>query len=287
MGKYMQEIISLLKTFKDVSIYAKEINGKRVIKLNENMLYFTASCFKVILAIALYHKLEQENKDDNVMLPFIVEDRVPGSGILKNMKPHSNSIYNYVVLMLKLSDNTAADILLNYVTKSYQNKIVALLGLKKTKIRQNCREVCASELGLPMNATPEMWDEECIRRNTIPEKNAISLQTSKGDVSTTYELYKVLEELINPKIISKENARKIVNIMKLYDPDDRILEFGSYIEIANKGGWISTIRSDMDIVFAKNPFYLVLMGKNLTNPEKSRFMQSHYKIIKLAMKYFE
>lgn len=285
--KYKSEILSLLKTFKDASIYAKEINGTRIINLNENKLYFTASCFKVITAISLYHKLEQEKKDDDITLPFRIADRVPGSGILKNMRPHSNSIYNYLILMLKLSDNSATDILLNYVTPEHQNKVIKLLGLQKTKIRQNCREVCAGELGLPINNTPEMWDAECIRKNAVHAKNAPSLQLQKGDVSTPYELYVVLNELINPTIISKKNAQKILTLLKLYDPDDRILEFGSYIEIANKGGWISTIRSDMGIVFAKNPFYLVLMAKNLTNPEKNRFMQSYTEIVKLSIEYFK
>lgn len=146
--------------------------------------------------------------------------------------------------------------------------------------------MCAGELGLPMNATPEEWDAECIRRNAVHSKNSASLQISKGNVSTPYELCRVLEELVNPRIISRKNARKIIDVLKLYDPDDRILEFDSYIEIANKGGWISTVRSDMGIVFAKNPFYLVLMGKRLTNPEKNRFMNSYDKIVKLAMNYF-
>lgn len=285
--KYKNKILSFIKTFKDVSIYAKEINGNRVIAFNENRLYFTASCFKVITAIALYHKLEHENLDDDMVIDFEEKDKVPGSGILKNMRPHSNSIYNYAVLMLKMSDNTATDILVNYVTREYQNKIIEALGLRKTNIRQNCREVCAAEYGLNVNATPEIWDKECIKRKGIHVKNSLALQTAKGDVSTAYELYKVLEELINPKLISKENAQKIIEIMMMYDPDDRILEFGSYIEIAHKGGWFSSVRADMNIVYSKNPFYLVLMGKQLTNPEKNRLMNKYNKILKLAIKYFE
>lgn len=43
---------------------------------------------------------------------------------------------------------------------------------------------------------------------------------------------------------------------------------------------------NMGVVFAKNPFYLVLMGKKLTNPEKTRFMDSYTAIVKSAMKHF-
>jgi len=279
-------LLDLLRSFKDVGFYAKEINGNHGIVFRENELFYTVSCFKVITAIALYHKFESEGLSDTKEFCYSPKDKSPGSGILKNMKPHALSFYNYVFLMLKLSDNTATDILLRLIGKSYQDKIIRKLGLKKTRLPQNLSALCAGEYSTRKRCTPEEFDAMCIKGKAVPIKNCPTFQLSKGNVSTPFEMVKVLEELIHPKLISKKAANKILGIMKMYDADDRILEFGSYMEIANKGGWMRGVRSDIGIVFSENPFYYAIMGKNLSNPEKQRLISSYNDILKMTMRCF-
>lgn len=281
-----QTLLSIVRSFGDMGIYAKEVNGDNVIKYNEDEQFFTCSCYKVITAIALYHKLEQEGNDDSLVLPYTAEHRVAGSGSLKMMQSHSNSIYNFLVMMLKQSDNTATHLLEEYVTREQQDMVVQSLGLGDTEIRLDIRELVNYEMGLPREATPEQWDAKCIARNAVSIPFAATIDISRSNVSTPFNLCRVLEELVNPTLISADNSQKIIDILKQYDSDDRIVEFGKYIEIANKGGWAVGLRSDMNIVFAENPFYLVLMAKNLTNPERNRLVSSYNEIVNLTTECF-
>ena len=47
------------------------------------------------------------------------------------------------------------------------------------------------------------------------------------------------------------------------------------------------IRADMNIVFSQNPFYLVVMAKNLANHERNRLVAAYPDIINHAINYFD
>ncbi len=280
-----ENLLSIVESFGDIGLYAKEVKGDRFIGHNENQQFLTCSCYKVITAIALYRKLRQEESCDLDLLPYRSRHRVAGSGILKMMRPHTNSIFNYLVLMLRQSDNTATHILEEYVTKEEQDRVIQDLRLEKTLVRLDIRDL-VNDMGLPREATPEDFDARCIERNAVAVPGAPSVDLLRSNVSSPYELTKVLDELMHPTLIDEKDAQKILGIMKQYDPDDRIVEYGKYIEIANKGGWAVGTRADMNIVFAENPFSLVLMAKDLTNPERNRLVGCHNEILRLAEEQF-
>jgi len=282
-----QNLLSVIEPFGDIGMYARSIRGDRSVAYNQDGLFLTCSCYKVITAIALYQKLEQEGLDDSVMLDYEVGDRVAGSGTLKLMQPHQNSIYNFLVLMLKQSDNTATHLLEEYVGMERQRDVVTQLGLERTQIRLGVRELVNYEMGLPRSAAHTEYDRVCIERDAVSVPDAASVDLSRSNVSTPHELCRVLEELVSPTLISPENAQKVLDIMKQYDPDDRIVEFGRYIEIANKGGWAVGLRADMNIVFSDNPFCLVVMAKNLENEVRNRLVASYNDIILRAIEFFD
>jgi len=284
MENLKNKIIYSLTKLGDVGFYACTLDNKKIIKLNEHKLFFTASCSKIITAIALYHKLEKESRKDSLILNFKEKDKAGGSGIMQYMKSSKFSIHNLLVFMLTISDNTASDLIVNFVTKKYRNKVIKLLGLKKTYLRQTNKEVVNGEFNLPPKALSTEWTKENIKRNNKSPKNAVSLKLTKGNVSTPLEYYKVLNELINPKIISKKNADKILNIMKHCHRSNLIADFGLDIEIAHKTGGIPSVRNDMGIVFSNKPFYFIMMGKNILN--LNDFMSKGKKISNFVFKYF-
>jgi beta-lactamase class A len=190
--------------------------------------------------------------------------------------------------MLRISDNTATNILETFVSSQKQDEVISLLGLNKTKIALNIKEFCYGDIKNAAVLTPEDDDKFIIDNMAQIDTNKhAAYDIGNSNVSTSQELCIILEELINPKIISKKSAQKILGIMKQYDPDDRIIEFGEYLEIATKSGWNIGAKIDMNIVFADNPFYISVMAKNLSNEDRNRLMANYVDIIKLARDFFE
>ena len=220
------------------------------------------------------------------MLPYRREDRVAGSGILKDMNQDTISIHNLVVYMLKISDNTATYILERYIGKEHQQAVINKLGLKNTKIRCDIRELANSDMGLPADSTPEQWNEMCIERNAEPVEDSALVDLSTGNVSTPYELCQVLKELVNPSLIPQGDAEKILKAMKHYDPDDEKVRFGRFINIAQKEGWAVGLRSDMSIVNSDNPFYISTMAKGLSDEDRNRLENDYPEIVNLAIECF-
>jgi beta-lactamase class A len=282
-----QELLSIVRRFGDIGLYARDVDGNKTIALNEHELFITCSCYKVITAIALYKTLEATGMCDSDTLQFRVEDRVGGSGILKAMQPHPHTIFNYLFLMLHSSDNTATNIIEQYVGLKRQQEVIARLGLEKTKIRLNIKEACYGRKEYAELWTPEDCDKDIIATNAEPDEKSIASNLSESNVSTPFELCQVLEELLHPKIITPDSARKILKVMMHYDPDDRIIELGRYIEIANKSGWMTGVRADINLVFSDNPFYLVVMAKNLENHERNDLVAAYNDIINHAIDYFD
>ena len=56
------KILSLFSKYDDIGMFAKEVNGNRVIQLNVTKPFLIASLSKIITAIALYRKLEEKKE---------------------------------------------------------------------------------------------------------------------------------------------------------------------------------------------------------------------------------
>ena len=283
-----RDLLKMVKSFDHMGIYARELNGEHTVQHKADDVFVTCSCYKVITALAVYQKLERKGETDNLILDFTERHRIGGSGILRDLIPRPDCVYNFLVFMLKPSDNTATNVLEQFVTMEGQREVVRQLGLEKTKLRMNIAECCYEDPGLTHSYTPETLDEMLIETNAIPEPNSPSSDIHQSNVSTPRELTRVLQELIRPTLIRPENAQKIRHIMSRWgDPDDIIAEYGRYIEMERKGGWMIGIRADMNIVHSDNPFYLVTMASNLSNPERCRLVNDYPKLVNLAIDYFD
>jgi beta-lactamase class A len=270
---------------KKLGIMAKGLNGEILYSLNPHKRFFTASCSKVVTAISLYYKLEKDNISDNTFLEYSEVEKVGGSGILQYMTPFKDTIYNFLVRMLTISDNTSSDIIINFITKALQSKVIKMLGLSKTFLRQTNREVVNGEFNLPAYATYKDWEQANKRCNNAGKKYSNSLSIKKGNVSTPSELCKVLESLLNPKIISERNAKLILNLMKHNLRFNLFYNPGPMIEIAHKTGAIPTVLNEMGIIFSQKPYYLVFLSKDLNSNEKSVLLENGKNISKHVFDY--
>ncbi len=96
----------------------------------------TASLIKLPLMVAAYHAAEHGDLDLGKPIVLLEEDKVPGSGILTD---HFSAgailpLRDYVRLMMRDSDNTATNVVIDQVGLAATAKRMESLGLPNTKM---------------------------------------------------------------------------------------------------------------------------------------------------------
>lgn len=96
----------------------------------------TASLIKLPLMVAVYQKVALGELDLAKMIDLKAEDKVPGSGILTDhfSDGASLSLRDYIRLMIRESDNTATNIVIDQVGLAATAAFMESLGLVNTKL---------------------------------------------------------------------------------------------------------------------------------------------------------
>lgn len=206
----------------------------------------TASTIK----LAIVHELFKQVEEGSLRLDeTIVLDRakaVGGAGVLADLGTPTLSIRDYATLMVRLSDNTATNVLIDRLRMEKIAKRMQSLGLTATKLRRHMMDSAAARRG----------DENV----STPDELARLLQT----IGKTPDAVAMLKK-------SKESRLR------------RGLPSG--VETADKPGELEGVRVDAGIVFAKNrPYVFAVMTTFLKDePEGERAIEE---LSRAAYEYF-
>jgi len=132
--------------------------------------------------------------------------------------------------MVAVSDNAAANILIDRVGKDNVNATLRGLGLSKTMLRRKMMDIAAAQRG----------DE---------------------NVSTPQEMAHLSEMIYKGKVLNKEVSDELIKQLKTLKKDSYLsYKLPADVEIADKPGTLDAVRTDSGIVFAKNrPFAISVM----------------------------
>lgn len=116
----------------DIS-YVLEVEGEEI-KHQEDKVFRSASIVKLPLCIAALNKVEATQSN-----PFVkVKDKVSGSGVLRSLNNIEQvTIKDLVVLALIVSDNTASNLLMDYVGFNRLAELFEKWDLKNTAIKRH------------------------------------------------------------------------------------------------------------------------------------------------------
>ncbi|HEV8229312.1 MAG TPA: serine hydrolase, partial [Candidatus Limnocylindria bacterium] len=107
-----------LATGGTVGIAATQLASGRHLGMRENELFPLASLVKVPILVALYEAIRGGEIDPRERVRYAEATRVPGSGILQDLDDGLElTVRDVATLMIAISDNTAADLLLARVGK--------------------------------------------------------------------------------------------------------------------------------------------------------------------------
>ena len=216
-------------------IVVRMIDTWEEIGVNGDEVFPSASIIKLpILVEALRQRAEGKLSLDERMT-LREEDKVGGSGVLKEMTPGLVLPFSDVLtLMIIVSDNTAANIAITRIGMENVNAYMRQLGLRKTVLMRKLMDFEARKCGLDNLTSPR-------------------------------DMADLLQKLAMKTMLNEESCEKALDIMKRQQVRDRIPRYlPSGTPVAHKTGEIAEIRHDVGIVYARDrPYIISAMSKDL------------------------
>ncbi len=219
-----------------VKLYAKNLDSGETFGIGENDKVRTASTIKLPILTAVFRAVEEGRARWDETLPLREEDKVYGSGVLREF---SNGLRlplrDIVHMMIVVSDNTATNMVLERITADAVNAEMDRYGLTSTR---SMRKIMgdANKLKEPGGFSAA---------GKLPENKRFGIGSS-----TPREMVALLEKLERGEVVSAAASKEIIAILKRQQYKDGI---GRHVEdswVASKSGALDALRSDVGLVYA-------------------------------------
>jgi beta-lactamase class A len=215
-----------------------DLTDGRILLRNADRVFPAASSIKIAILLELYRQ-DQEARAGakgkaklNDSYTFDPKDLVEDSQIMAGLTAGVTRVTNrdLAQFMVAVSDNAAANILIDRVGKDNVNAMLHSLGLSKTMLRRKMMDIAAARRG----------DE---------------------NVATPQEMARLLEMIYKGKALNKELTDELIKQLKTLKKDSYLsYELPAGVELADKSGILDGVRNDSGIVFAQNrPFAISVM----------------------------
>jgi beta-lactamase class A len=232
----VEEIAARLDGLMGVAIL--DLTDGRILLRNADRVFPAASSIKIAILLELYRQ-DQEARAGakgkaklNDSYTFDPKDLVEDSQIMAGLTAGVTRVTNrdLAQFMVAVSDNAAANILIDRVGKDNVNAMLHSLGLSKTMLRRKMMDIAAARRG----------DE---------------------NVATPQEMVRLLEMIYKGKALNKELTDELIKQLKTLKKDSYLsYELPAAVELADKPGTLDGVRNDSGIVFAQNrPFAISVM----------------------------
>jgi beta-lactamase class A len=231
----IEEIADRLDGVMGVAIL--DLTDGRILLRNADRVFATASSIKIAILLELYRQdqearsgTKEKAKLDDIYT-FDPKDLVEDSRIMAGLTPGMTRVTNrdLAQFMIAVSDNAAANILIDRVGKDNVNTMLRGLGLSKVLLRRKMIDIAAARRG----------DE---------------------NVATPQEMARLLEAIYNERLLNKQATAKLIKQLSTKKESYIPRYLPENVQVANKPGELEGVRNDCGIVFAQNrPFVISVM----------------------------
>jgi len=225
-----------------VGLYLRGLDSGETFSLRGDEVFPAASTIKLALLLELYRQADSGKgparlTDEYVLRP---QDRVEGSSILGHLTPGTRLNHRDLALfMVAVSDNSAANILIDRLGMDRVNATLQSLGLKQTRLQRKMMDVAAAQAGRENLSSPR----ELAELLTIFQSGTLLQPASRADA---------LRLLATPK----------EGFLTRLLPEDLV--------VANKPGTLAGVRNDAGIVFLKGrSFVIAVMSSHLRDERQA------------------
>ncbi|MCL5117163.1 MAG: class A beta-lactamase-related serine hydrolase [Firmicutes bacterium] len=219
----------------EYSVYAKNLETGDVAAVNEHTERPSASLIKVPIMAEIFRRVEEEHLNLDETLTLRAEDQVPGSGVLIDLTPGLRlPLRDLTTLMITVSDNTATNLLIDFVGVDSVNALMRRLGLHHTALER--------------------------RLERIP------VERPRANRTSAYDMTRLMELLARGELISVDVSRRMVRILERCQGPVSIASQASEsdyigalpdVRVAHKTGSLSQASHDSGIVALSSGIYVV------------------------------
>jgi len=213
-----------------VFLYAKNLDTGETYSLNGDERVRTASTIKIAVMIEAFARVAEGKAKWTDELVLTKAARYAGSGILPELGDGLRlTLQDCVRLMMLLSDNTATNMVLDYLTTDAVNDRMNSLGFKATRIMRRVGGGGESKEG----------------------KLGDNLKKFGLGATSPQEMVQIMEKLERGEIINKEVSKQMIDLMKREQGRNSIGRSMTNMPIASKYGALDALRSCVAILYTK------------------------------------
>lgn len=231
-------------------LHATDIDTGHEVGLGADEPVVLASVFKVPLLIELYRQAERGMLDltEAVRVPASSRTSAGGTGLTAMLDDAELSLRDLAYLMIAVSDNAAADVLLARVGRDSVNAFLAGLGLNGTRVAHDCREMFAHMLADAGVDDMSALSEACADPAVVARLRVlVPALTSHG---TPRELTRLLGMIWRDEAAAPASCAAVRRLMGLQVWPHRLAAGFPFDDVAVSGktGTLPTLRNEIGVV---------------------------------------
>jgi beta-lactamase class A len=239
------KLAALQRRFSGVfGVAARDLGSGREIARNADATYSAASCIKIPIMVEVFRQVEAGTLDLAAPLVFRPDQKVEGSGILRDLTPGmSLTLRDAVVLMIIVSDNSATNMLIETVGgPAAVTETMRSLGLSPLALHRPI----AFDVETPLaEGTPRAF---CDLLTRLARREVVSPTASETMI----------------EIMKRQHYTDIIGRYLPYDRSRMDEDPEGQLAIATKSGSVRGVRNDVGIVFppGRAPYAIALMSRD-------------------------
>jgi len=229
----LQEYIATLDSTVELSYIIQNKEGEVLAKLNADKQIPSASIIKIPLLVYLMEEVEEGKLTLKENYKLKKSDKVGGSGELQFKPVGYHLTYEYLASeMIRISDNTATNILIRKVGLKPFQEWLHTNGYKATQLNRYMMDFDAIALG-------------------------------QQNYTSSEEMNRLLLNLLNEKLLNKTSTFQVIEWLKNCEDNSTLPHLlPSGVAIAHKTGTLEYVRGDAGILYGNEPIVLTVMVEN-------------------------
>lgn len=211
----------------EYSIVLKDLtNGSYIFKKGEKKLIPSASLIKLPIALKIYNEALNNTIAIDKKIRINTDNKVDFS-LFTHMITDEYCILDFVTLMMTISDNTATNVLIDFLGIDSINNFIKKIGLKDTILQRKMMDFEAAKAG-------------------------------KENLTTPYDMLCMMEKLYLGDILDKNYCKQLLDIMSIVIDKDMMIRYLPMDQrVSHKTGELDNLNHDIGIVYLKNRPYIL------------------------------
>src|SRR5665213_816001 len=245
-------------------VSATHIESGRSVSVRGGEGFPMASAFKVPVAVQVMTLVDNGELTLDKMVSLTPRDLHPGSGKLSELMFHPGvalSIENLMELMLTISDNSAADVMLREAGGAAAvTARMRALGLPGIRVDRSTAMLISDWVGAK-NIPPEtQWNRDMWSRlyDAVPNSEHMQARRSEmkdpRDTATPDDMTKLLVHIWNKDLFSRANADVLLGMMERCETGKARIKgmLPQGTDVAHKTGTLGGVANDVGVVTLPN-----------------------------------